>query len=118
VFWSHELVGFEGSMENFLTISNFALLAGGVFAFWKWWDQRNRELSERRFEQYWKLVDVSQESSKLAKQKVALLLMKKFPEFKEETIAFLGSAVILRGTWVDQNTDTIDEVLDYLKRKD
>ena len=100
-----------------LIIPNLVVVIGGIFAFWKWWDQRNRELSERRFEQYWKLVDVSQESPSLAKQKVALLLMKRFPEFSAETIAFLETAAILRGACVDQNTDTIDEVLDHLKGK-
>ena len=99
-----------------LIIPNLVVVIGGIFAFWKWWDQQNRA-SERRFEQYWKLVDVGQKSPSLAKQKVALLLMKRFPEFSAETIAFLETAAILRGAWVDQNTDTIDEVLDHLKGK-
>jgi len=101
-------------MHNLLTISNFALLIGGAFAFWKWWDQRNRELFERKFEQYWKLVDVSQDTTKLAKQKVALLLMKRFPEFKMETTAFLN-ATKAHGAWYEQNAETIEEVLNHFK---
>jgi len=40
-----------------------------------------------------------------------LLLLKKFPEFKEETIAFLTAAKKQNGPWLQQTTETIDEVL-------
>lgn len=57
------------------------IAVSGLFAFVKWLDQRNRELTERRFEQYWKLVENSQ-TGFLAKQKVALLLLKRYPEYR------------------------------------
>ncbi len=56
-------------------------------------------------------MDVSQVSPHVAKQRIALLLLKKFPEFKEETIAFLTAAKKQNGPWLQQNTETIDEVL-------
>jgi len=69
-----------------------ATVAAGLFAFAKWLDQRRREAMDRRFEQYWKLIQTSQGSQYLAEQKVALLLLKRFPEFKVETITFLLDA--------------------------
>jgi hypothetical protein len=92
-----------------------AIVIGGVFAAFKWIDQRRRELEERRFEQYWKLVDISQETPFLAKQKIALLLLRKFPEFKEETIAFLVDARTVNSPWVAQNKAVIDTVLTYFE---
>jgi hypothetical protein len=66
-------------------VTTLSVVVSGLFAFLKWADQRKRELAERRFEQYWKLIDTSNESQYLAKQKVALLLLKHFPEYKAET---------------------------------
>lgn len=98
-------------------LATLVVLASGVFALYKFWDQRNRELQQRRFEQYWKLIDASQESPYLAKQKIALLLLKKYPEFKAETVAFLRDLQARGGGipegWVAQNASTIDEVLEY-----
>jgi hypothetical protein len=94
----------------------FSVIASGIFALIKWADQRNRELVERRFEQYWKLVDVSNESQYLAKQKVALLLLKRFPEYKAETVAFLRDSQKLGGPWLQQNVSQVDDVLDYFTK--
>ena len=57
-------------------------ILSGLFAVIKWKDQRERELAERRLEQYWKFLDISVETPKLAKQKTALLLLKRYPEFE------------------------------------
>ena len=65
-----------------------ALVAGGGFALFKWRDQ----LRERRYEQYWKLITNSQQSTFIAEQKIALLLLKRYPEFRFETIEFLKDA--------------------------
>src|SRR5271155_3165722 len=83
----------------------------GWFAFVKWRDQRQRELEERRFEQYWKLVDVSQESPHLAKQMVALLLLKRYPEFKNETTEFLTDARARGDAWFSQNKTVIEGII-------
>jgi len=88
----------------------FAIISG-LFAFWKWADQRKRELYEQRFEQYWKLIELAQETPLIAKQKVALLLLKRYPEYKTETIEFLSDAKKRGGPWVDQNAIQIEDVL-------
>jgi hypothetical protein len=90
-------------------------IGSGIFAVVKWADQRKRELEGRRFEQYWKLIDVAQESQKLAKQQIALLLLKRFPDFKAETAAFLAGTEKLNDPWFRQNANTIKEVLTALK---
>lgn len=90
-------------------------VASGLFAFVKWRDQRNRELDERRFEQYWKLVDTTVETPFLAKQKVALLLLKRYMEFRNETIAFLSDARASAHPWASQNAAQIDDVLNSLR---
>src|SRR5450631_3072567 len=69
--------------------AGIVVIVGGLFAFIQWIDQRNRELSDRRFEQYWKLLDTSQSDPHLAHQKISLLLLKRYPEFKDETLHFL-----------------------------
>ena len=98
-------------------VAPLATVVGGVFAFLRWLDQRNRELEERRFERYWKLFEVTQESPHTAKQRVALLLMKKFPEYKEATSAFLVAAKREGSPWLKQNAETVDEVLSCFRAK-
>jgi hypothetical protein len=56
------------------------------------------------------LIDTAQENPKLAKQKIALLLLKRYPDFKAETVAFLTTVDKDHG-WTQQNAETIDEVL-------
>ncbi|MBI5910692.1 MAG: hypothetical protein HY848_12165 [Betaproteobacteria bacterium] len=109
-------------MMEFIS-TNSALLGviitvcGGVFAFIKWNDQRRRELQERRFEQYWKLLNVSQEKKVLAKHKVALLLLKKYPEYGSETIEFLEDAKKVNHPWTEQNRGQVDSVIRFLERQ-
>ena len=92
-------------------------VGAGIFAVIQWKDQRTRELQEQRFEQYWKLIDTSQETPFLAKQTIALLLLKRYPDFKKETVAYLTSANKDHG-WFKQNTETIGEVFHYFNAKD
>ena len=95
-----------------------AAIAAGIFAFVQWLDQRKRELSEKRFEQYWKLIETSQSSTFIAHQKVALLLLKRYPEFRNETIHFLKDANG-RGEsdgWVRTNASEIKSVMDHLSK--
>lgn len=100
------------SVNDWITFATpLSILGGGLFAFFKWRDQRQRELQEKRFERYWKLIDVSQESTFLAKQKVALLLLKRFPEYSEETVQFLLEVKEIESGWVKQNLKQIDAVL-------
>jgi hypothetical protein len=75
------------------------IVIGGLFAFVQWLDQRKRELSERRFEQYWKLLDTSQKDPRIAHQKISLLLLKRYPEFKDETLHFLMYADVAPDTY-------------------
>jgi hypothetical protein len=84
-------------MLNWLTqIGAFLVtVVAGLFALIRYMDQRQRELQERRFEQYWRLMDTCQESPKLAKQQIALLLLKRYPEFKDETAAFLSKLKLM-----------------------
>ncbi len=91
------------------------LIGGGGFAFWKFWDQRRRELQEQRFEQYWKLIDVSQESAFLAKQKVALLLLRRYPEYRSETNEFLKEASTPDSVWAQNNKRQIEAVLKHFQ---
>jgi hypothetical protein len=100
----------------YVTIVSVA--ASGMFAVVKWADQRKRELIERRFEQYWKLIDVSNESTFLAKQKVAILLLKRYPEYKDETIEFLADSKMLNGPWYNQNARQVQNVLDRFSSPD
>jgi hypothetical protein len=93
-----------------------SVVVGGLVAIFQWRDQRKRELEEKRFEQYWKLVDVSQETTFIAKQRVALLLLKRYPEYADETANFLMGAKAQNGGWVTQNLIQIDEVLRYFGR--
>lgn len=94
-------------------ITSLGVIVSGLFALVRWLDQRKRELAERRFEQYWKLVDVCLETPKLGKQKTALLLLKRFPEYREETIAFLTDAKTRGDPWANQNAVQIDDILQY-----
>jgi hypothetical protein len=92
-------------------------VASGLFAFWKWADQRKRELDEQRFEQYWKLIEFAQGTPLIAKQKVALLLLKRYSEYQTETIEFLSDAKKRGGPWVDQNAAQIEDVLAHFTAK-
>lgn len=47
------------------------------------------------------------------KQLIALLLLKRYPEFKDETIAFLNDAMSRKDDWTKQNISTIRLVLDH-----
>jgi hypothetical protein len=67
-------------------------------------------------EQYWRLIEISLESPFLVKQKVALMLLSKFPEYSYETQSFLEEARSLGGNWYHQNARTIDGVVDRIKR--
>ena len=98
--------------DNF---STFALVISGLFVLFRWLDQRRRELQERRFEQYWKLVNTSVDEAMLMKQEVSLLLLRRYPEFREETISALRSAQIRGGPWVTQNAGAVETVLDHFK---
>jgi hypothetical protein len=91
------------------------VIVGGLFAFIRWLDQRQRELKERRFEQYWKLLDTSQNDPHIAHQKVALLLLKRYPEFKNETQHFLSDAKNRNDPWTQNNIGEIDAVLKDLQ---
>jgi len=53
----------------------------------------------------------------VAKQKIALLLLKRFPEFKVETTAYFATAKQYGGPWLQQNAETIDEVLRHLEAR-
>src|SRR4051794_21970888 len=94
-------------------VTTVLTVISGLFAFWKWADQRKRELTERRFEQYWKLIEFSQETVFIGKQKVALLLLKRYPEYKNETIELLSDAKKRGGSWADENAMQIEDVLAY-----
>ena len=91
-------------------------LGSGLFAFVQWMDQRQRELRSRRFDQYWKLVDVCTETTIIAKQKVAILQLKSFPEYREETVAFLEDAKGRSGGWTEQNIVQIENVIAFFSQ--
>jgi hypothetical protein len=97
-------------------LTPLSLLCGGLFAFIKWRDQRQRELQEKRFAQYWMLVDASQDGKFSAKQRIALLLLKQFPEYSKETVSFLNEATH-EGGWATMYQKQIKEVVDYLERR-
>jgi hypothetical protein len=105
--------GFQ--MLNWLTQNAAAIvtIVAVLFALFKYMDQQQRELRERRFEQYWKLIDTCQDSPNLAKQQLALLLLKRYPEFKDETAAFLNKLKLMNVPWAQQNVQTIDDVLNH-----
>ncbi len=98
-------------------ITPLSVVIGGLFALFKWIDQRKRETQDKRFEQYWKLVDISQETQFVAKQKVALLLLKRFPEYSDETVEFLPATKEIGGSWSTQNAKEIDSVLKHFAGK-
>ena len=98
-------------------VTAISVVGSGLFALLKWADQRKRELAEQRFEQYWKLIELGQETAYVAKQKVALLLLKRYPEYKTGTIEFLRDAKKRGGPWVDQNVVRIEDVLAYFAAK-
>lgn len=88
-------------------------VAAGLFGLIKYLDQRQRELEQRKFEQYWKLIDIFQGSPFVAKQQIALLLLKRCPNFKSETVAFLSESKRRNDDWTKQNIQTIDQVLNH-----
>lgn len=97
---------------------NWSLLITGLagcFAFWKYIDQRKRELQSKRYDQYWSLINTSQRSTFIAEQQISLLLLKKYPEYKDETIAYLSKSLESRDTWTAQNADTIRVVLNHFQ---
>jgi hypothetical protein len=98
-------------------VAPLSILCGGLFAFFKWRDQRRRELEEKRFEQYWKLVDASQDGKYAAKQRIALLLLKQFPEYSNETVSFLNEANQHKDGWAKNYQNQIEEVLNHFERK-
>jgi hypothetical protein len=83
----------------------------GGFALLKWRDQ----LRERRYEQYWKLVTICQQSAYL-EQKVALLLLKRYPESKSETVEFLRDASSRSSGWAGNNKAEVKVVLDHFSQ--
>ena len=103
-------------MSDFLTYftqiaSSLALLGGGLFALVRWADQRKRELEERRFEQYWKLIEISQESIHIAKQNVAIMLLCRYPEYKYQTVNFLNEIKKKDHPWLANNQLQVESVL-------
>jgi hypothetical protein len=98
-------------------VTPLSILCGGLFAFFKWRDQRLRELEEKRFDQYWMLVDASQDGKYAAKQRIALLLLKKFPEYSDETVSFLSEAKKQPSGWAQGYQNEIDAVVEYFERK-
>src|SRR5262249_32968726 len=99
-------------------ITFLAAVAAGLFALIKYLDQRQRELQERRFEQYWRLIDTCQESSFVVKQQIALLLLKRYPEYVNETVEFLTNSKRANHAWAQQNMSTIDDLLGYFSQRD
>ena len=98
-------------------VTALSIVGSGLFALVKWVDQRNRELAERRFEQYWKLIELGQETPFIGKQKVALLLLKRYAEYQTETIEFLADAKKRGGPWTEQNAVQIEDVLAHFAAK-
>jgi hypothetical protein len=94
-------------------ISLLIAVGGGLWALWKYMDQRQRELREQRFEQYWKLIETCLDSPKVHKQLIALRLLQRYPEFRDETLAFLSDAKRRSDDWAKQNISTIDHVLNH-----
>jgi hypothetical protein len=94
-------------------LTYLAAIAAGLIALIKYLDQRQRELREQRFEQYWRLIDTCVESPMLAKQQIALLLLKRYPEYQNETIEFLTQSKLRSGPWTQQNLSTIDHLLNH-----
>jgi len=100
----------EGIITGIITL--LIAVGGGLWALWKYMDQRQRELSEQRFEQYWKLIETCLDSPKVHKQLNALRLLERYPEFKAETVAFLSDAKLKQDDlWAQQNISTINHVL-------
>jgi hypothetical protein len=58
-----------------------------------------------------------QETAYVAEQKVALLLLKRYREYKTETIEFLRDAKKRGAPRVDQNVVQIEDVLAYFAAK-
>jgi hypothetical protein len=96
-------------------LATLSVLGASIFAFLKWRDQRKRELQEKRFEQYWKLVDISQETVFLAKQRVSILLLRRYPEYQEETLEFLNGTKKDGGPWFSQNQTQIERVIEHFE---
>jgi hypothetical protein len=99
---------------NWITQNAAVALAGGGVGLFKYLDQRQRELQEQRFEQYWRLIDTCEESPRLGKQKIALLLLKRYPEYKTETVEYLSAAKRRNDPWTQQNISTIEHLLKLL----
>jgi hypothetical protein len=53
-------------------VSVLSVVAAGLFAFYKWREERRQAMAERRFEQYWKLLQTATESEYVAQQKAAV----------------------------------------------
>ena len=98
-------------------VTAISIVGSGLFAFVRWVDQRKRELAEQRFEQYWKLIEYGHETIYLSKQKAAILLLKRYPEYRAETIELLEDAKQRGGPWASQNSSQIEDVLTYLRAK-
>src|SRR3954454_21756441 len=98
-------------------VTAISVVGSGLFALLRWADQRKRELAQQRLEQYWKLIEFGQETAFIGKQKVALLLLKRYPEYKDETIELLADAKKRGGPWVDQNATQIEDVLAHFATK-
>ena len=102
------------TLNDWLTlITPLSVLCGGLFALFKWRDQRRHELEEKRFAQYWMLVDASQDGKFAAKQRIALLLLKQFPEYSKETVSFLSEAMKHEDGWAQSYRSQIEDVLKY-----
>ncbi|MBC8048550.1 MAG: hypothetical protein H7X92_00180 [Chitinophagales bacterium] len=95
--------------------TNLALMIGGLFGLLKWIDQRRRELEQRRFEQYLKLIEISQQNQFIAQQNISTLLLRRFPEYKEETKSFLTSIQDGSGGWYENNKSQVEVVLRHLR---
>jgi hypothetical protein len=66
-----------------------------------------------RFEQYWKLIDTCEDSPKIGKQTIALLRLKNFSDYKDETVEYLSACVARNDPWTIQNINTIQQMLGH-----
>jgi hypothetical protein len=99
----------SANVINWITQNGTYLIAiaAGLFALIRYIDQRQLELRERRFEQYWKLLDTCLDSPVLGKQQIALLLLKRYSEYGNETAEFLNNSKRRDDPWTQQNIGTM-----------
>lgn len=115
---------------NTQLISTITIVFGGLFAFVKWLDSRNRELKEKRYSKYMELISIisgyhiNGSTPKLTEQIAAVWFLLEYKEYQDITYKIFFSTdleKIANKPWIDHVVPHIklllQEIFPHIKQK-